>query len=118
MISFVLHDAAGRIRQAGCAPEFMVDLQNQPGLTLLRGVGDQDTHYVKDGLILQRVASAAELAGATLIGLPVPCSIRINRMTYDCNDPVAVLDFPYPGAYSITVTAFPYLDSTFTLEKS
>lgn len=118
MIDYVLHDKAGRIHQTGAAPAFMVELQGAPGLTRVEGLGDRERDYVKDGKILPRPTSNTELAGQVLIGLPVPCTIHINRSAYACAEPLAELDFPYPGTYAIRIEAFPYLDAVFTLEKT
>lgn len=117
MTPYVLHDKSGRIMQTGHMPEFMLEAQDAGGLSLVCGEGDTETHYVKGGALLDRPKQYTELAGSTLVGLPVPCSIRINSAAYGCNEPVATLDFPYPGSYTITITAFPYLDATFTFRK-
>lgn len=118
MIDYVLHDKAGRIHQTGTAPAFMIELQGGPGLTRVEGLGDRERDYVKDGKIVPRPANPAELGGNVLIGMPMPCTIHINRSSYACNEPLAELDLPYPGTYAIRVEAFPYLDAVFTLEKS
>jgi hypothetical protein len=78
---------------------------------------DGNAFYVAAGAIMPRPRSHTELAGQVLIGLPVPCTIHINRSAYPCNEPVAELDLPHPGIYKIRVEAFPYLDANFELTK-
>lgn len=117
MIAFALHDSTGRIEQVGAAPEFMLDLQGGPGLSLAVGAADLHRDYVKEGVITPRPACPAELAGHVLIGLPVPCTVYINRSAYPCDEPIVHLELPYAGRYSIRIESFPYLDAEFTLEK-
>lgn len=117
MIQFALYDRTGRIEQTGAAPEFMLDLQGGPGLSLAVGAADMHRDYVKAGVITARAVCPAELAGHVLIGLPVPCTVNINRTAYPCDEPIAHLELPYAGRYSIRIESFPYLDAEFTLEK-
>ena len=117
-VNYVLYDKSGRIVQTGSSPETMADLHKLGPHGYAEGVADLERDYVKDGAIAPRPAGHAELAGKTLIGLPVPCVVHINQTGYSCSEPVAELSFPYPGTYRIRIEAFPYLDALFFLEQS
>lgn len=72
------------------------------------------SQYVANGQIATRPASIATLTGTTLSTLPQPCDIRINEVTYHCEDGQANLTLP-PGEHKVTVSAWPYLDTNFTV---
>jgi len=116
--SYIKYNDVGRILFKGEVPESMLELQGTLGVDILRGHADPAKDYVRDGQVLPRPANRTELAGHTLIGLPRPCVIRINGAAYPCDEPVAVLSFPYPATYQISIEAFPYLDAAFTLEQA
>lgn len=84
---------------------------------LLEGSGDPALQYVKDDKIVLRPTQQTTLEGQTLKNLPVPCQIKINNETYDCNDDIAELEFDMPITHRITVSSWPYLDAEFTYEN-
>lgn len=79
--------------------------------------GDEGSHYVSNGEVLPRPQNGAYLDGMTLRGLPVPCTISINGVDYECTDTDAELSFDQPGEYVVLVRAFPALDKEFTVEN-
>jgi hypothetical protein len=52
-INYILHDENGCIRRWGKCEEEDLISREEPGLTLLRGAGEFDTHYVLNGDILK-----------------------------------------------------------------
>lgn len=66
--------------------------------------------YVSNGAVESRPSQQTQLAASKLIGLPVPCTIRINQTIYECDEPDCSLFFAYPGDYTITIQAFPFQD--------
>jgi len=48
--------------------------------------------------------------------LPTPCTVSMNGEVYEVTDGLLELSFDTPGEYQVTVSAFPYLDKTFTIE--
>jgi len=116
-MNYILYDNVGRIVQTGSSPDGTAELHQRGPHAFLEGTADLERDYVRAGQVVPRLACPAELAGKTLIGLPVPCVVYINRAGYSCAEPVAELDFPYPGTYRIRVEAFPHLDGEFTLEQ-
>lgn len=111
---FAKYDETGRILFLGEVPESMIAMQ---GDNIYAGVANQATQYIKDGALLDRPANPAMLRGAGLVNLPAPCIITINGTEYPCGDTSAELDFTYPGIYRIKVSAWPYLDAAFEVQK-
>lgn len=117
--AYVSADAEGRIWVVGLVPAFMVAIQVPlEGGSIVLGEGDPTIHFVKAGEIVARPANTAALAGMTLQGLPVPCTITIDGTAHDCADDHCDLEFTQPGTYSVTVSAFPMLDATFEVTQS
>lgn len=116
-IEFVQFDADGRIVVTASIPESGFNHLYKDSKDIARGVGVTAEHYVKDGQIIDRPTQATTLDGPTLNNLPIPCQIQINGQTYACQDDHAELGFDLPGVYTITVTAWPFLDAEFTYEN-
>lgn len=112
---FIIHNAEGRILQWGECPPDMLSLQASAGRYVMQGEGRDTTHYVLRDSIVERPANPAMLNLQVLTQVPLPATITINGSRYDVNDSTVDLDFTYPGTYTVTVAAFPYLDKTFTV---
>lgn len=116
MASISQYDKDGKITN-------VITTDHQPTLDLNKvglwvdGEGRPETHYVSDGVLMERPTQETTLDGSTLTNLPTPCQIVINDETYDCEDGHADLEFDLPGTYRITVKAWPYLDAEFTYEN-
>jgi len=52
----------------------------------------------------------------TLALLPIPCTVTVANTVYEVDDGELEISFDTPGEYIITVSSFPYLDKTFTVE--
>lgn len=135
MVSFAVYDPAGKIIQTGMCPRWQIDLQAQA-----RGAGavaievatipDPSSWYVLDGSVTQRpemeiVADKETIVGdgvdeAMFSGLPNPCDVTVvvaglvigNETSEDGS---FALSAESPGAYSVTLSAWPYLDKTMTV---
>jgi hypothetical protein len=115
---YVVADATGKIMMWGSIPQFMIEYQTTPaGGSVVPGEGMPETHYVKDGQVLERPANPAVLDGMTLRNLPVPCVVMINAASHDCTDETVELSFSQPGTYPVVVSAFPALEATFMVTQ-
>ena len=114
MTDFAKYDDTGRILATGSMPASMLELQEG---NIYVGTADADSQYIVGGAATPRPANPATLSGTILSNLPVPCVIRINASEYPCTDSTATLNLTLAGTYTITVTAFPFLDAIFTVTK-
>jgi hypothetical protein len=113
-VAYAAADGNGRILFFGRVPEFMFAYQLPPaGGSIVQGEGAPETHYVKDGAIVERPANPATLAGLELANLPAPCTITVEGVEHGCEDATAELSFSHPGTYPVKVSAWPTLDATF-----
>jgi len=83
-----------------------------PYLKSMSGVNAM-LQYVQDGQIVNRPASPVVLTGLTLSHVPVPAVVQINSSFYATNDATVEIDITNPGAYLVSVVAFPYVDAAF-----
>lgn len=77
----------------------------------------QSIYLTRGGLIAERKPNPATIAGNMLSNLPVPCTIAVNAATYPCGEPTATINFPFPGDYTVKVSAVPYLDAVFKVTQ-
>lgn len=72
-----------------------------------------------EGKAKLRLANTAVLTGSTLTQVPVPATVKVgvkgsDAVTeYATNEATVELGFTYAGTYTVTVSAFPYLDAEF-----
>lgn len=71
--------------------------------------------YVAGGVVLAQPDNPAHLDGTVLRDLPVPCTITVNGVAYECLEDSAELAFIHPGTYTVQVQAWPHLDKEFSL---
>jgi hypothetical protein len=114
MTDFAKYDDTGKILATGSMPTSMLELQDG---NIYVGTADADLQYIVGEVATPRPANPATLSGTILSNLPVPCVIRINASEYPCTDSTATLNLALVGTYTVTVTAFPYLDAIFTVTK-
>ena len=114
--SYIEHDDNGRIIAAMQLRSDAYEA-NRTNPNLIEGVASPATHYVKEGMVLDRPIQETFLDGNTLRNLPIPCQIQINDDIYECDDDNAELGFDFPMTYRVTVRAWPYLDAEFTYEN-
>lgn len=104
-------------------PDTEVDYDNHC-TTLYDGTFDGDTHYLVDGVPIERPAQSAaidvdtiivkEQETATISGLPDPCIAEISNADTGYQKVTVeggTLEFQVaiPGDYAITISAFPFL---------
>jgi hypothetical protein len=104
-------------------------LNTPVGCAIYDGEVDSEVFYILDGTPTERPAisltvSATELdisasETATISGLPIPCDVSFSGPI--TLDPATVTDgelefsADIPGGYTLTFSAFPYLDSVVTI---
>ncbi len=114
--NFYTHDETGRITGVFRESEEFF-LVNQKELMLCQGVADAKRQFVTDLGLQDRPPQDTYLDGMTLFDLPRPCTIVINEnKTYFWEHASAELQFDQPGAYTVRVVAWPYIDKEFVLE--
>ncbi|MBM2883900.1 hypothetical protein JFK97_05810 [Chromobacterium phragmitis] len=103
----------GRIIQTGTSRPENIEIDRAHGQSIIEGIADALTEYVRNGAIAPRPASPARLDGMTLRDLPVPCRIIIDGQSYDCADAECALSFAHPGLHVVSVEAWPAQSATF-----
>jgi len=106
----------------------IVSVSSYPGLLvydhpyLVQGIGlaaeddaevSDAAHFIRAGEVVTRSAMPVVRDGLHLAGLPVPCGVTINGAEYSVDDGALELAFPQPGTYQVTLSAWPYLDTSF-----
>lgn len=114
-IHFAKYDETGRILFLGSVPAEMLELQ---GENVVPGVADPTTDYVLAGVLTKRPLNPTTIDGMSLKNLPKPCVITVEGKAYDCTDDTSDLSFSQPGTYTVQVSAFPMLDTTFQVTQS
>lgn len=112
MLTFSKYNATGKVLWHGAVPDTMLNMQDD---TIVFGAVDPATEYVLDRTIVPRRACPAALNGATLTGLPVPCTLTVNGQDYAVAETAVTLSFPHPGDYEMKVVYWPYMDATFSV---
>lgn len=112
--------ATGEITQTGETNEQSFEAQKARAAATVAvcvGVADGATQYVVDGKPVDRPAfrkfdktSIAVGEEATLAGLPIPTTVTVNGTAHTVTDGEFVLVGTSAGRFSITVSAWPYLD--------
>lgn len=115
-MKFLVYDnATGHILRTGCCPDDHLGMQASAGETAIEGEADDAMHYIRDGLVTDKMAIAATLSGTTISGLPIPATVTVEGVRYDVTDGVAELSFNLPGTYQVKVEALHYLPKTFEI---
>ena len=114
---YAFHDGEGRIVGAFFGKPGEVD-RNRPAGTTAVSVGHMPnaaTDYISNGELVARPPQDAVLNGLVLSSLPDPCDVVIEGATYPVTGGTVTLEFGLPGDYTVTVIAFPFLDTDFTV---
>ena len=83
----------------------------------VRGLYD-DTWWFDGNQVRKRQACPATVDGLALRGVRPGSTITIEGQQYECAAGGDVeLTFQYPGPYEVTVTRWPYLDGSYTIEN-
>ena len=112
MANFVEFDECGRI----CG---FVEVNDETGNTLkiyaenprfveYDGVVDYATHYVKDGIVVERPSMPLAVSGARITGIPAGSVLTLGEQAFEVNDGEAEID-GYSG--TVKITCWPYLDA-------
>ena len=110
-VPFMVCNLDGVILRTGDCPEEMVSLQAQKDQFALIGWASDALHYV-DTTQLSRMDKhpvTATLTGLAFSGLPVPCQLTIEGVTYEHDEDAINLAFTYPGTYTVRVSALHYI---------
>ena len=83
-------------------------------------------HYVNNDEVKIRPTQQTTLSSSSISAngidaivlqhLPFPCTVTVVNTVYEVDDGTLEITFDTPGEYPVTITAFPYLDKTFTVE--
>ncbi|MBM2884912.1 hypothetical protein JFK97_10985 [Chromobacterium phragmitis] len=109
--------ATGRIIQTGSSRLENVEIDRACGQSIIAGMANALTEYVRDGAIVSRPSNPARLDGMTLRSLPVPCQIIIDGRVYECSDSECALSFSHPGHHVVTVEAWPMQSATWEIDN-
>ena len=111
MANFVEFDECGRI----CG---FVEVDDPIGDTLRIYEGnprfvehdpvDSATHYVKDGIVVERPSMPLAVSGARITGIPAGSVLTLGEQAFEVNDGEAEID-GYSG--TVKITCWPYLDA-------
>jgi hypothetical protein len=111
----VYETSTGTIRSSGVAPEEMVAIQANAGESTLviTGLVLDTTHYVNIAanppVVVPLMTITATLTGLDLVGVPMPCTVIIDGISYTVTDGTAELSFGSPGTYTVRVEALHYI---------
>ena len=116
-MKYITYDAQGKILQLNQCPDEMYAMQTAAAgqFHLIDGTSDIANNYVSNNGVLPRLKSTATITGNTITNMINPSTVSINGKFYTINDTTVTLTFPKAGAYNIVVSAWPYLDATFTV---
>lgn len=133
MSNIVIYSSIGRISSITSAPEGMLQMQIQEGEFGIENVdANLNTDYVLDNTVTPRpvqtitldkltlTADGAEVV--TILGVAVGSTIAISGLLPEntafsetCSDP-ETFSTEIPDTYTLTISCFPYLDFTATIE--
>ena len=68
----------------------------------------EESHYLKDGAIIERPAMPLSVSGATITGIPAGSVLALGEQTFEVDDGEAEID-GYAG--TVKITCWPYLDA-------
>jgi hypothetical protein len=102
-VSFVRHRPDGSIDMYGTMAKGFVEDHIDAGEPYLLAEGRMDTHYVGDGVLMDKTPGQAVLDGMTIKSLPIPAWVTIEGVTYEVTDGEAELEFTQPGTYAVQI---------------
>lgn len=110
-IPYCKADDSGRIIECGELSPHTFLYRIDPGYRYAPEGVSPDTHYMKDGVPVERPTMQLAQSGRHIDGLPKPCVVTINSKSYTVPDGAVDLDLPQPGTYRVTLSAWPYRDT-------
>ena len=69
---------------------------------------ESTTHYVKDGIVVERPSMPLAVSGARITGIPAGSVLTLGEQAFEVNDGEAEID-GYSG--TVKITCWPYLDA-------
>lgn len=123
---YVVHDKHGAILRVVRCPKIQAAIQAVDGENIIEGSANDETQYVKDGQIIDRPANPAiadkamiaadDMDTCSITNIPIGSEVSVEGQAYTVNDSEFEFSVDQPGEYQITVTGFPYMPATFTIE--
>ncbi|MBD8597388.1 hypothetical protein [Pseudomonas sp. CFBP 8772] len=77
-----------------------------------------DTDYILDGEAVPRPSMGSTANGNTLSGVLEGSTLLIEGQSYTADGTDVELEFTLPGAHTVKVSLWPYLDQEFVIENS
>jgi len=126
MSNIVVFDSmSGEILRTGHVHTYMAAMQAQVGETVIEGTANDATQYILAGVVTDKPQLALTPDKTTVIadGVDVSTTLSVPNptnvvITGPANDSFQVTDgsleltFDTAGTYTVTLSAFPYLDQT------
>lgn len=116
MTDYVLYDAAGKIVATMTGGDFELEHNVPAGIAALEGHVDIDSHFVQltpTPVVAARQMISPTVSGATVSGLPNPCTVTIEGSVYTVTDGELTLSADLSGTYDVKLSAGPgYFDTT------
>lgn len=122
MPHFIVYDHKGNILRTGIAPTEMIPLQAQDGELVLEGYADQQGDFIDlstpdhGHVVMPRTQMNLVVVGASISGLPVPCTAIIDGERYDVDDGLIELDSDVAKVHSVTIIADRHLMNTIEVQ--
>lgn len=124
----IYDDSTGEVRRVVTAPHAVALLNVKAGESLVEGRVDWRTHYVPQGavtprpdgeaLLGKRAIQADGVDAAVVRGVPPGATVTISgpaQHAQQVHDGTVELTTPLPGAYTLTVKAFPFKAQEFSV---
>ena len=118
--------SSGVINRIVSCPDNLINSQCLENESFILGAFNDENYYInQDNAIMKPIQDttlsntsvlANEIDAVVLQHLPIPCTVTVANAVYEVDDGTLEISFDTPGEYQVTVTSFPYLDKTFTVE--
>jgi hypothetical protein len=122
----VYSTVTGEIKKQVSCPSLLINHQLGPEQAFIPGLFSDITYYIKNEEAVTRPTQTTTLSNTSVLAneidavvlqhLPIPCTVTVANAVYEVDDGTLEISFDTPGEYQVTVTSFPYLDKTFTVE--
>ena len=120
MKNYIVYTNAGVILRTGVCPQDSLLLQAvESDSYVTEGIANDVTQWVDNGTVKDKEEFPAIISTLTLeangldsvsiLGLPTPCTIKIDDNVYEVEDGEFEFTTDLPGTYKIKAESFPYL---------
>lgn len=79
------------------------------GWGAIESTADWETSYVVGEVVKPRPYMAIAVSGLQLSGVPAGAQLHIDNASYQVEESEIMLNFPYPGTYSVRIERPPYI---------